>query len=153
MARITVAEAQAWLEPTKGDLGGDLDSDLLPQIESRILGRVASSYDTSGWTTNVNTPQIIRTCIAMTYVAWAYRKQYSEEGETNQYADLLLASVEATLEGIINGTIVVVEVPVGDSTVGQPTFYPTDISTAQDPLDFPDDTSVGANAFSMNKIF
>lgn len=149
-----MAEAQAWLEPTKGDLGGTLDPDFLPQIEVRVLSAVAVSYNVTTWVDNVTTPQIVRVCIAMKYVAWYYRRQYSEEGETNQYADLLDASADATIEGIVNGTIIISEVPVSPTgDISSPVFYPTDASSALNPLDFPDDQSVGPAHFSMNKIF
>lgn len=149
MARVSIQEVQAWLETTKLTLSS-LDTDFLSQLETMVLARIATAYDVSGWTTTSNTPQIVRTVIAMKYAAWYYRKVYSEdEGTDNEYAQLLDAGAEALISGIVSGSVAVVEVTA--TTAGQPAFYPTDASTALEPTS--DDLSLGPPAFSVGRIF
>jgi hypothetical protein len=152
MPRVTPQEVQSWLEGTKSDLAGSLDSDFLRQIEARVLGQIASAYPVSAWVSVGTTPELVRVCIAMKYAAWFYRRTYSEEGETNQYATLLDTSANALITGIINGSIILPDA-TSATTVAGPSFYPSDASSALDPINFPDDRSVGPGAFSMNKIF
>jgi len=85
----------------------------------------------------------------MKYAAWFYRRQYSEEGGTNEYADMLDKAAEALIQNIIDGTIIVVEIP--NSTAGLAVFYPTDASSAMDPTS--DDMSLGPPAFTVGRTF
>jgi hypothetical protein len=149
MARITVADAQSWGERTKLDLS-TLDVDLLDQIESEILARINSVYDTSVWTTPTNTPRLIRVIITKTYVAWFYDRQYSENQDTgNDYAALLRQNAEMLITGLLDGTIEIPDVTPGTSQVA--VFYPNDASSAQEPTF--DDPSLGPAKFSMGKVF
>lgn len=150
MPRVSIAEVQAWLEPTKATLDV-LDTDWLPQLETQVLARIAAAYDVSTWVSVGSTPQVVRSVIAMKYAAWFYRRQYSEEGGDNQYADLLDAAAEALILGIINGTTTIVEVPVDTATAGEPLFYPTDASSAVEPT--ADDLSLGSAKFSLGTIW
>lgn len=151
MGNITVEEAQVWCQRTKLDLGVQLDGGLEVQVASPIIARIGTIYDTSGWTTSVNTPQIVKTIIAMYYAAWMYNKQYSDDNDdTNAYADKLMAMADAMLQNILDGTT---EIPGIDPTTdsGAPSFYPTDASSALEPT--VEDPSLGPAKFSLGTIF
>lgn len=159
MARITVAEAQAWVEGTKFRISPNqssfntADAALLEQLEAEVLARIAPAYDTTiqaGWTSSANTPTLVKVIIAKTFVAWAYRRQYSEDlsDADAQYSLKLEANAETLIQGILDGSV---EVPGVTSNAGSPTFYPTDASSAADPTW--DDPSLGPNKFSMNTVF
>lgn len=153
MARITVADAQAWVESTKftiADLTGT-NGDLLSQIEEEVIARVASAYPTeyTNWTTDANTPKLIKVAIAKLFIAWMYRRQYSESipEDDAAYAALLENNAELIIQGIVDGTI---DIPAVPSSVG-PVFYPTDASSAMAPTR--DDPSLGPPKFSMGMVF
>lgn len=152
MARVTQAELQAWAEGTKFKIVlTDTNSNLLTQIEEEVLARVGSAYDTTTWVDETTTPKLVRVAIAKLFVAWAYRRQYSEDlGENDAtYAVQLEANAETIISGIVDGSI---DIPgEGNSPSGEPVFYPTDVSTASCPTW--DDRSLGAEKFSMNMVF
>lgn len=151
MARISQSEAQGWAELTKLTLPSLALDALLPQIETEVIARLNSIYDTSGWTNDTTTPAIVRVVIAKMYVAYYIDRQYSEnQDETNDYATLLRTNADMLMEGLIDGTIDIPnETPVG-AGIG-PSFYPNDASSAQEPT--LDDPSLGPAKFSMGKIF
>ena len=127
-ALITLQEAQAWGEKTKLAPAWDkgLDTDLLEQVQSEVLGNVASVADTSGWTTTATTPGLVKTIIAKLYVAWIIDRTYSEDEELSQYAALLRATALQLQTSITDSLI---DIP-GATTVGAgdglPSSYPTD---------------------------
>jgi len=148
MARITVAEAQAWAEQTKLTIAS-LDTELLAHIEEEVLRRVGVSYDTTGWTTDSNTPKIVRTAISKLYVAFLYDRQYSEDiVEGSAWSDRLRENAEMLIAGLVDGTI---EIPGEGGEAGTPSFYPTDTSSSQCPTTA--DPSLGPAAFSMGMTF
>jgi hypothetical protein len=150
-ARISLAEAQAWLEQTKLVLPL-LDASMEAQISSQILGRLSVAYpvEVVTWTTEANTPQLVRSIISMFYAGWFYDRQYSENPEDNSYADRLRAWAEQLLMGLIEGTIDIPEVP-GQPAIGEPVFFPTDASSAACPTS--DNPSDGGPKFLMGKVF
>lgn len=153
MARITQAEAQAWVEGTKftiPNIAVSPNSDLLAHMETEILARVSSAYDISTWVDAATTPDLVRTAISKVFVAWAYRRQYSESMVEDDavYANLLAANAELIVSGLVDGTI---ELPDATTTSGTPAFYPTDASSALYPTY--DDPSLGPNKFSMGITF
>lgn len=154
MARITIAEAQAWVEATKftiASISTSPNSDMLVQLEEEVISRVASVYDTSGWTNDTNTPRLIRVAIAKKFVAWAYRRQYSESIPESDatYAALLEANSEMIVAGIVDGTIEIPTLP--GATTDTPAFYPNDASSSMEPTI--DDPSLGPARFSMGTVF
>ncbi len=154
MARITQAEAQAWAEATKftiPSIATSPNSDLLAQLEEEVIVRVSTTYDTAGWVDATTTPRIVRVAITKLFVAWAYRRQYSEsiEGSDASYSALLEANAELIIQGLIDGTI---EIPTEPTpSAGLPVFYPTDASSEMDPTF--DDPSLGPSRFSMGMVF
>jgi hypothetical protein len=150
MPHITVQQAQAWASQPKLTLGS-LDTDLETQLAAQVLGRVAMAYDVSGWSNEANTPELVQQVIAMMYMAWYYRRVYSEdEPNSNEYATLLMAMAEDLLSAIIAGQVLLPEDPLG-TTQGEAVFYPTDASSAQTPT--VDDPSLGPEVFSMGTVW
>jgi hypothetical protein len=150
MARVTLQQCQAWAEPTKLSLE-KLDADLLSQIETEVLGRIASTYDIGTWIDEATTPSLVRTAVAKKYVAWFYERQYSENvsDSGSSYAQRLDANAEMIIMGLIDGTIELPGVNIGSG--GEPVFYPTDQSSALDPTLA--DPSLGPARFSMGTVF
>lgn len=150
MARIEIQEAQGWAEPTKLPIPA-LNPLLLDQVEVQILSRLGSAYDTSTWVDAITTPELVRSAIAMQYVGTEIMKAYSEDpGSGNQYARWLLSKAEDIIKGILDGTIELPGISPA-STVGQPSFYPNDLSSIMDPTW--DDRSLGPEKFSMGGSF
>jgi hypothetical protein len=150
MARITVEEAQGWVDRSKINLA-TLDLSLLNLLETEILTRIASAYDISTWISSTTTPDIIRVIISKTYAAWIYDRAYSEnQTQGNDYAIILRSNAELLISGLIDGTIDIPGVPPIGSGSG-PSFYPNDASSAQEPT--AEDPSLGPAYFSMGKAF
>lgn len=149
MPLITPSDAQGWGERTKLDLS-TLDASLLTQIEAEVLGRLNSAYDTTVWTSDSNTPALIKVIISKMYVSWFYDRQYSEnQDQGNDYAALLRQNAEMLITGILDGTIEIPGLPTTGS--GTPSYYPNDASSALEPT--ADDPSLGPAKFSMGKTF
>lgn len=152
MSRITVQDAQGWVQTSKFTIGA-LDTNLLDQLEAEVLGRLGSTYDTSVWIDTTTTPRLVRTAIAKLYVCYLYMKAYSEDEDgTPTYAFRLQQNAEMLISGINDGTI---ELPDADPIspgAGQPEFYPNDVSSSYEPGTWGDD-SLGPNSFSMGKVF
>jgi len=153
MAHISVDDANAWLEATKLDLtASDLDADLELQVSTQILNRLGIVFDVSGWSTRETTPRLVRSIIAMEYVAWVYDKTYADNEDANSYAALLRQHVEANITGLMAGNITLPEVdPNPAQDTSEPVFFPNDASSANEPsMDFPSD---GPPAFMMGTVF
>lgn len=148
---ISAAEANAWLEPTKLALT-TIDEDLESQITIMIFSRLLGSFDTTTWVNFASTPQIVRTVIAMYYVAWIYDRAYSDNGEASDYAERLRQYADLTVAGILGGGIELVEFPDANAGMSSPSFYPNDVSSAQDPL-LSSDPSAGPPSFTMGTVF
>jgi hypothetical protein len=150
MARITVEQAQAWLETTKLSID-TLDENLLDELETEILARLGASFDTGTWLDDSSTPKLVRTAIAKMYAAWVYNRTYSEDTEgQNAYAAKLEANAEMLISGMLDGTIDIPGVDPGDPS-GQPSYYPNDLSSAMEAT--ADDRSLGPAVFSMGNTF
>jgi hypothetical protein len=150
VVRIAATDANAWAEPTKLNITA-LDAALLDQIETQVLARLAPQFDVSTWADPLTTPKMVKFVIAMFYVAWYYDKTYSEDQEQgNDYAALLRAQAESLLQGILDGSVVLVELP-GSTEPGGPAFYPTDDSSAMCPTLA--DPSLGPAKFSSGQRF
>lgn len=163
MARISVDDVKAWVESTKLDPQA-LDLDHLDQLETEVLARINSVYDTSTWIDKASTPRLIQTIIAKTYTGWLYDKYYSEnQSAPNQYSQLVKQNAENLILGILDGTIEIPGLPPDNPAA--PTFYPNDASSAIAPdngsydpntgllTPIVGDTSTGPAKFSMGKTF
>lgn len=151
MSHISTADANAWLEPTKLTLDS-LDESLEAQVSTDILSRLSSTFDTTYWVDETTTPQLIRTIIAMYYVAWVYDKTYSDNEENNSYAVLLRQYADLNIQGLLSGSLEL----AGDSNnqnlnVGEPAFFPNDVSSSN--CSTPSNPSDGGPSFLMGSVF
>jgi hypothetical protein len=161
MAHILVSDAQAWLENTKISLTS-LDPALENFVSNDILARIADTYDspTFGvptWVDNNTTPELVKQCIAMMYAGWYYDRQYSEmvAAEGTSYGTVLRVYAETLIDGIISGSVELVEI-LPNMPETAPTYYPTDISSTSEALwtnTNRDDNSLGPAKFGMSKVF
>jgi len=164
--RITLADVQAWLEPTKLTLP-TIDPALDLQVETQLLAQLEAGFDVTAWTNSTTTPEIIRTIMAMEYASLVYDKQYSEDSDqTNPYAARLDMMANDLLQGTLTGSVTV-DGYIAASDHSGPDFYPTDTSSAPDPNYFLNrqygeganllfgggDASIGGPKFSMNSRF
>jgi hypothetical protein len=123
MPHVSLAEVQAWLETTRANLE-QLDSQLEASIADQVLARVALSYDVASWDSLATTPKLVRKIIAMKYASWHYQRAYSEDADTtNEYALMLNAQAETLLEGVVNGSLELVDIgSQGDTTLSRPVY-------------------------------
>lgn len=149
MARITVEEVRGWVETSKLNVI-DLDLDFLPQLETEILAKLGTVYNTTTWVSPSTTPDLVRVIITKLYAGWVYDRSYSEnQAEANPYAAMLKENAGMLLQGLIDGTL---EIPgVTAESIPNPSFYPNDLSSAQEPTS--DDPSLGPARFSMGRVF
>ena len=152
MAHIVLGDVKAWLEKTKLD-PSTIEANLETQIATLIKSRLQPVFDTSGWVNDSNTPPLVRTIIAMYYVAAIYDRTYTDENpeDTNTYANVLRRLADANIAGLLNGSLVLPEDPDAADFSGQPSFFPTDASSANDPT--PTSPSDGGPAFLMGSVF
>jgi hypothetical protein len=150
MSRIDIKDAKGWVESTKFSVTS-LDTDLLDQIETEVLGRIGSTYDTALWIDPTTTPRLVRTAIAKLYVVWLYRRTYAEDEGDSPYAEQLAANAELLVSGIIDGVIELPDANPQPDSAGQPSSYPNDLSSSMEPTW--DDPSLGPAKFSMGKVF
>jgi hypothetical protein len=152
VARISVEEVKAWVEPTKLPIAA-LDTDLATQVEELVLSRIASAYDVSTWVNAATTPKLVRSAISMLYVSVYYDRQYSEDERSNAWARRLSNMVDSMINGIVTGAIDLLDV-VGNAPNSAASFFPNDASSAIVDSYLQDlDPSLGPAAFSMGRRF
>ena len=126
---IDLHEAKAWLSETKIDLN-ELDDVFVDQLQSEILGRLSSVYQTSSWLTPSTTPTIIRKIISMRYVGWLYLRSFSEESVENAYGMRLLIEADDLLNDATSGQLPIEGIDgliiTPDMSYGVITFEPSD---------------------------
>lgn len=132
MAHVTVTEVQSWLDPAKLPIAAN---DPLPEevnAATGVIGRLANVYpEAVTWTTEANTPLMVRVIISALTAAYRYNKIYSEEEDTgNRYANKLEARALELLSMLINGDLQITDVPVTTITSFDPQFWPTDATGA-----------------------
>jgi hypothetical protein len=150
MARINVQEAQAWSESSKLPVSS-LDTVLETQVTNLIFPRLAvAGFPITTWTNESSTPALIRTLIAMYYVAALYDKHYAQEEEESSYASTLRNLADSNIAGLIAGSVELAEyeLPV---LGGTPSFFPNDTSSSMEPT--ADSPSNGGPSFTMGTIF
>jgi hypothetical protein len=132
------ADPNAWLESSKSTI-----SDIEPQMEvfavNQVVGALAARYDVTLWVDRAGSPDLVIQLIAMIYAAAYYRRQYSEDladGTGLNWAQWLEQSVAGYITSLLNGTIILDEDVLDDSGLRLPAFYPTDMSSLDDPAKF-----------------
>lgn len=129
MALITIDDVQAWFTDNRLSLEA---TDTLPEevnVTAEVLASVSNRYDTSTWLNAATTPRLIRSIISARVAAIRYRKHYADQLDEIAYADWLDEWAMNILEGIVNGTIPLTDVPADDltsalvaaSVIGSPT--------------------------------
>ncbi len=128
-----------------------METELIAHLETEILARLNSVYDTSTWVDSTTTPKLVRTIISKTYASFYIDRWYSEDQEEgNDYAARLMQNAEMLITGIIDGNIEIPGEGVPDTPRG-PSFFPTDASSALTPTD--DHPEYGGPYFSLSKQF
>lgn len=145
---LTLAAVQAWLEPTKLTVS-EVDTALEGHVVQEVLGAIGSVYDVSGWIDSATTPSLVLTIMSMKYASRFYARVYSENPGEAKYAIRLAEDANTLLAGVVDKSFQLVEIT--DDDTSSPLFYPTDVSSAQDPT--ADDPSLGPAAFSMGRIW
>lgn len=131
MTHFKAEEANAFLADTKLDIGTSIDNALEQQMTLQVLPRLATVYDTSTWVDENTTPALVRSLIAMLYVAEIYDKVYSDNSDdsTSNYAFVLKRTVMSNIAGLLNGTVVLPEFPDVATGIDTPLFFPNDASS------------------------
>lgn len=141
---INIDDVQSWFTENRLLLDAD---DLLTEetdVSNEVLSTVASRYDVSAWVSRATTPTLIRSVISCRVAAIRYRKHYADQLDEENYAVWLDNWFTMILEGIVNGQIQLLDAPDLETALASagPEFYPTDVSSVDDPA-----------AFSMGKTF
>jgi hypothetical protein len=132
VALITVDDVQSWF--TENRLQLDITDELVeePNISAEVLGTVSSRYDVSTWTTYGTTPDLIRSVISARVAAVRYRKHYADQADELFYADWLDEWATNLLDGIVSGTVELLDVTDEETTAAQtaagPSFVPNDLT-------------------------
>jgi hypothetical protein len=127
MPHITVDEANAWADGSKLDLGV-VDSELEASVATQVISQLSQAYDTSSWLSDTSTPALVRKLIAMIYVGWYFQRTYSEDEDTSNYGMLLVSQANKQIQGIVNGSIPIPDIPVGtDLQMSAPSFEPGEL--------------------------
>ena len=131
MPVFTASEANAFLDSTKLDIGTSIDNALADQMSLQVLPHLATVYDTSSWIDDASTPALVRSLVAMLYVAALYDRVYSDNADdtTSNYAFLLRRTVQSNISGLINGSLILAEDPDVAVGVDTPVFFPNDTSS------------------------
>jgi hypothetical protein len=150
MVHISVLEAQAWAESSKLPVSS-VDANLEGQIVNLIFPRLSvGGFPITTWTNEASTPSLVRTIIAMYYIAALYDKHYAQEEEEASYANTLRSLADSNIAGLISGAIELAEYELPETDL-IPSFFPNDLSSANEPtVDSPSD---GGPAFMMGQVF
>lgn len=139
---LDTSAVQEWLEETK--LTVDVIEVGLDSLsKSKVFGVLSARYDVSQWTTIAASPSLVVQLVAMSYAAGFYRRQYSEDLDSNPAWPVWLEqTVQNTLNQIIDGSLDLLDTTTETTSPSQPVFYPNDASSVDDPA-----------AFSMGQVF
>src|SRR4051812_36335158 len=104
MAHIGDEEISAWVKADAVDASLSTNDRVTHEhhVAEIVLSQLAAVMDVSGWTDNTSTPRLVRSAIAMYYVAWVYNKQYAgqDDNENTTYADLLRGMAGMVVQGL-----------------------------------------------------
>jgi hypothetical protein len=111
---IDDTDAGAWAKSPEVDfeLNGVAERAYQAQTLSNVVrAQLSVKFDTSSWDSPSSTPMMVRSAIAMAYIAWVYNKQFAgqDDSEAVSYADLLRAMSKDIVAGLLNGTMVLLE--------------------------------------------
>jgi hypothetical protein len=137
---------QAWLVTRKLELL-EVDPALELHAKDMVFGKLAQSYDVTGWLSSATTPSLVQNIMAMLIAAWTYEIAYSNDsGDVQAYTLWLERKANDLMAGIISGAIDIIEV------IGRPEtefsnidFWPNDSTE----ILCPD----AAAKFTVSKVF
>ncbi len=143
MSLVSVDDVQAWFTDDRLSLEVTDDLPEEPNVSAEVLSTVAARYDTSTWIDRSTTPELIRSIISAQVAAIRYRKHYADQIDELPYADWLDQWAMTIMNGIVGGSIALLDIP------------PEDLLTAQIDASMsglPDDDSEPAK-FTMDMSF
>lgn len=137
---ITTDDVQAWFTDDRLLLDQTDDLPEEPNVSREVTAKCSTRYDVSTWISSATTPLLIRSVISARVAAIRYRKHYADQLEELTYSDWLDEWYMMTLDGIINGTIPLTDVPADELLIAQEAasteFFPTDLSSVEEPAKF-----------------
>jgi hypothetical protein len=127
----------------------DSEDDLLQIDAARyvrsLLAGMFSSTTLSGWDSPANTPELIRGVAGRIIAAKYYAKLYSEDvADTSAYAQGLYNEANSIIDGIRNGTYIILDASDNPIPVENPV-------TSGEGFFWPDDTTLGP-FFTMGQV-
>ena len=148
MALIEVGDVQSWFTEDRLQLEY---SDELPEetnVSNEVLAKISKRYDVTLWVSVTTTPALVKSVISAQVAAIRYRKQYADQlaDEVNNYADWLDNWAMTTLDGIVDGSIPLLDIVTDEELViaqesASASFYPTDAEIDGDAAKFTMDMS------------
>ena len=152
MATVFVLDdVKAWLDSTKLTPSA-IETSLSTQITEQVFSRLRPTFPSAiTWTDESSTPKLIRSIVSMLYSAAIYERAYGDDhDDAANYAGWLRSLAEANIQGLIAGTLEIIE---DDSNLddGSPVFFPTDLSSSQPATK--DNPSDGGPYFTMGMVF
>ena len=146
MALIDVGDVQSWFTEDRLQLEFE---DELPEetnVSNKVLAKISKRYDVTLWISVATTPALVKSVISAQVAAIRYRKQYADQLEEASYADWLDDWAMTTLDGIVDGTIPLLDIVTDDELViaqesSSASFSPTDAEIDDDAAKFTMDMS------------
>lgn len=144
MALIKTDDVQAWF--TDDRLSLELTDDLpeAVNVEAKVLAKCSTRYDVSTWVDFSTTPQLVKSVISAQVAAIRYRKHYADQLDELLYADWLDEWAMKCLEGIVSGTIPLIDIPADELL---------DAQLAAGASFYPDDSTTPGPKFQMDQVF
>lgn len=150
---VTTAEVQQWIQDTRLTIA-TVDPALDASAYSRVVGVLALRYTTGTWIDSSTTPSLVRSIISMLIAAWTINKAHAETmGDVDAYGVHLESSALVLLGGLADGSILIDDTAIGDYSMGQPVFWPTDIATTVATEQGWDADGAAPMMFSTGKVF
>lgn len=152
MAVVSLAEVNSWLAETKFVLPA-LNAEVEENARTIIFAELADVYDTSGWTAENNTPELVKKMVAMQTALYEYERAVSEDlyGADSDYTKRLWRRLESLMKGVVGGAVQIgqsmsTSLTEADSLL----FFPTDTEDEFDPWTDDDDHR---RKFQMGQVF
>jgi hypothetical protein len=130
--RIQVTDVQAWIEPTKLNVGS-IESTLDAQVENYVIASLEPGFATTAWVDPTTTPEIIKQVMAMKYASVIYDRNYSEDSDTTSpWSARLDTWAEDLIQGMLDGSVTI-DGYVAAAPHADPVGYPNDVSSTPFP--------------------
>ena len=130
---IAVAEVAQWIASDRLHIDRH-DYDLVDTAKTKVYAAVDLVYDTSTWVDRASTPDIIRKIISLLVASYIYNKAYADSADgTSAYGNKLERMADSLLEGVIDGTISLVDEE--QVKTSNPAFWPDDTTGSSQQYD------------------